>query len=246
MGLEKLEDHDQPIGQMAEKALFPVDAFAPDDFITCSALADEDRHAAYRLRYDVYIAEQRKNYSEADHEKKFLTDDLDEDGDVIVVQTRDGCTVGTVRANWFDSEVTFERYAHLFDIEKFQSIDRRLVAVCSRLAASTEHRHAYVRELLFETIYRHGMDRGTVLCFATCAPILRRMFRKYGFREFAVPILDPVVGPLHRMLLVIDDLTHLEHVGSPFLSIAVTNGIGAKKRPWLRQIFHGYEFAMAK
>jgi len=41
------------------------------------------------------------------------------------------------------------------------------------------------------------------------------MFRHYGFREYAAPILDPVVGTLHRTLLVLDDLDNLSRANSP-------------------------------
>ena len=167
------------IGSMeAEASTIDVEA---GDLVACSARTPEDYKAAYRLRYEVYVAEQQKAYPEADHSGKLFSDELDPDGDTIVVKTADGIVVGTVRANWFDSEQAYAHYADVFDVENFRAIDRKFISVCSRLAASAEHRHARVRELLFETIFQHGLQRDTKLCFATCAPILLRLFRKYGF-----------------------------------------------------------------
>jgi len=212
-------------------------------FTAQSALTREDKEEVFRLRYDVYVAEREKAYPEADHRKRLLFDGLDPDADIIAVKTTKGDIVGTVRANWFDSATTYARYSELFRVESILGIDRRYISVCSRLAASPEHRHIRVRELLFESIYEHGLDRNTRLCFATCAPILLRMFSKYGFREFVAPIEDPVVGTLHRTLLVLDDVAHLERVRSPFLEIAKARRIGVEPRSRLANIFAEYERA---
>lgn len=210
--------------------------------ITSARVADggQDRNAACRLRYDVYIEEQGKPYPEADHCNRLLTDDLDIDGEIIVAQF-DGHIVGTLRANWFDSAATRARYRSMFELDRFSLISPAQIAVCSRLAASHDHRHCRARELLFETVYRRGLQRGTRLCFAACAPLLLRMFRKYGFREYAGPLNDPIVGRLHRTLLVLDDLQHLARVASPFDPIAKGERLRPQDQPWLDRIFDEYK-----
>jgi hypothetical protein len=101
-----------------------------------------------------------------------------------------------------------------------------------------------VSALLFSEIYRYGLSRNTQLCFEACAPSLLPIFRKYGFREYLPPCFDPIVGQLHRMVLVLDDLAHLERVRSPFLGIAKQFGLGHECRPWLeRRIEEGYRLA---
>jgi predicted GNAT family N-acyltransferase len=204
------------------------------------AVTTEDRLAAFRLRYEVYVAEQGKPYPEADHDERLLSDELDPDGEIIVVESG-GRIVGTVRANWFVSGFTRSRYSHVFELLRFPEINPAEIAVCSRLAASLDHRHLRARELLFETIYERGLGRSTRLCFATCASILLRMFRKYGFREYAPPIRDPVVGMLHRTVLVLDDLAHLERVHSPFWPMARQHQIEPQGRIWLQRIFDDYK-----
>ena len=103
------------------------------------------------------------------------------------------------------------------------------------------YRNTKVRDLLFETIYERRLIGGARLCFATCAPVLARLLRGYGFREFAKPIEDPVVGCLHRMLLVMDDLPHLDSAKSPFLRIAQEHRVKACSRPWLTNLFEAYK-----
>jgi predicted GNAT family N-acyltransferase len=203
------------------------------------ATTSEDRYAAYRLRYALYIAEQGKPYAEADHDLRILTDELDDDGEVIVVKS-DGAICGTVRANWFDSAKTWGRYGKLFALSRFARVSLAEIAVCSRLAASPEHRHARAPEKLFEAIYERGLKRHTKLCFVTCAPVLRRMFRKYGFREYLAPIDDPVVGPLHRLVLVLSDLEYLAKCGSPFIRIATEHALIPNSHVWLTEMFESY------
>jgi len=144
--------------------------------------------------------------------------------------------VGTVRANWFDSPATSARYHSFFGIDQFAGIPESRIAVCSRLAALLEHRYAAARGLLFDAIYSCGLDRGTELCFAACARSLVRLFRAYGFREYAPPVDDPVVGNLHRLVLVLDDLEHLARTGSSFHGLARQRSLSATERPWLRAL----------
>jgi len=203
------------------------------------AVDELDRRSAYRLRYDVYIAEQGKGYPDANHDERLLSDELDPDSELIVVENM-GEIVGTVRANWFDSVATRARYAHVFELVRFPEPAPNYIAVCSRLAASPEHRHTRARSLLFENIYAKGLQRNTQLCFATCAPLLLRMFRKYGFREYIAPTHDPVVGILHRTVLVLDDVEHLERVRSPFFEMAKERSVVPHSRPWLQRMFDDY------
>lgn len=208
------------------------------------AVSEADRLSAFRLRYDVYIAEQGKPYPGADHTNRLMVDELDADAEIIIVEA-DGVVVGTVRGNPFTCRATFEHYASPFELHRFSAMQLNEMYVCSRLAASTEYRHAAARDLLFRGIYEHGLRLGTRLCFATCAPVLIRMFRRYGFREYASPILDPIVGALHRMVLVLDDVTYLAQVRSPFEPIARAHGIEIQPRPWLESALCFQEAATA-
>jgi hypothetical protein len=61
------------------------------------AVTTADRLAAFRLRYEGYIAEQGKAYPEADHDERLLSDELDPEGDVIVVESGSRI-IGTVQS----------------------------------------------------------------------------------------------------------------------------------------------------
>jgi len=207
------------------------------EFVSRIAHSRDDRLKAFRLRYEVYIAEQGKSYSQADTANRTLTDELDADAHVVIVTDRSAAVVGTVRINWMNSIPTFSRYEDELELSKFSHINRATMAVCSRLAASMAHRHSHVRALLFVAAYEAGLERGTMLCFATCAPRLLPLFTRYGFREYAVPVRDTIVGMLHRTVLVLNDLEHLASVNSPFAVIARRRGVVPASQSWVARLF---------
>jgi predicted GNAT family N-acyltransferase len=188
------------------------------------ASTPEEKLAAYRLRYQVYVGEQNKNYPEADHVAMTLSDELDEEADLILIGTDDR-VVGTVRGNYFDSRATCQRYAGYFEISRFSEVDPAHIAVGSRMASHPAYRHGVVRELLFESMYSRALVLRTELCLIACAPALRPLYERYGFREYLAPIHDAVVGPLHRMLLVLHDLEYLQRMSSPYARIALEHRV---------------------
>ena len=103
-----------------------------------------------------------------------------------------------------------------------------------------------VRRGLFDAVYATGMTHGARLCFATCAPALLRMFRRVGFREYLAPIVDPYLGLRHRILLVMDDLAHLERVHSPFLPTALQLRVVPRERRALTDLLRQFEASHAQ
>lgn len=186
------------------------------------ATSREDFEAAARLRYQVYVAEQGKAYSGADHARALFADALDEASDVVLVEDA-GEPIGTVRASSFAVPGVSATFGATFVRDRFGEVSDDQIVVCSRLAVLPEYRRSVARDLLFTTIYAARLARGTELCFAACAPILLRLFRAYGFVEYLEPYTDPTVGLLHRTVLRLRNVDTLRLVGSPFLPIALAH-----------------------
>jgi acyl carrier protein len=195
----------------------------------------EERVAAYCLRYSVYIEEQKKQYSEADHERRWLTDRLDANSAIVIGKTS-AVLCGTVRASFLDSEVVKQTYDEQLGLSLFARVEPKAIAICSRLAVLRLHRATPVSSVIFSELYRYGSERGTQLCFVACASGLRSFFLQYGFREYLPPFPDHVVGTLHRMVLALDDLEHLERINSPYLPTARLLRVESVSRPWLEDI----------
>jgi hypothetical protein len=204
------------------------------------ASSEADRLRAFRLRYDVYVTEQRKAYADADHKNGLLTDPLDAEAVILMAEEgADAC--GTVRSNWFDSSATAHTYGSLFQTDRFSRLSPTEMSVCSRLSVAPTSRSTDVARLLLAGIYEYGLRRGTTLCFATCVPPVLRIFRRYGSREYAPPVIDQAAGKLHRTILVLDDIAHFARVGSPLLAIARTHAVVSVHRPWLNHLLDTYE-----
>lgn len=191
-----------------------------------------DREAAYRLRYEVYVAEQGKPYPQADHVNRLLADALDDEAQIIVAES-DGDTVGTLRNNWLSSPATYAEYADLLGVNHFGSIPLERIAISSRLVFHPSYRFGAGRARLFDFNYECGAEKDTKLCFMLCVPQLAPLFKRIGYREYAAPVGDPVVGCLHRLCLEFDDLAYLVRIRSPFVAVAERLGIEATDRPWL-------------
>ncbi len=199
------------------------------------ATTPAERESAFSVRYAVYIDEQGKQYACADHRSRTMTDELDEDAAVILVSDFEG-PCGTVRANWRSSSQVRATYDTQFQLERFGPLEPQGISICSRLAVLRRCRGTRVAGLLFREIYTVGIQTGTILSFAACASRLRPLFDRYGFREYIDPWDDPVVGRLHRLVLVLDDLEYLERVKSPFLEIAHALNVRHIERAWLTDV----------
>lgn len=209
------------------------------------ALDQDERLESYRLRYDVYVREQNKPYPDADHAQRTLCDALDACADIVVVRAGRRI-VATLRANYLEHDVVHARYADELALDRLGSLDRREVCVCSRLAASPDCRDSTARRAAFAFIYEHGFRRGARLCFATCAPGLLPLFIRYGFREYAPPFRDAVAGPLHRTLLVMDDIARLRRIHSPFVAQASQFALTQSSRSVVESAIHQYEVNHAR
>ncbi|MEJ8837560.1 GNAT family N-acetyltransferase [Ramlibacter sp. AN1133] len=179
-----------------------------------------DMQAVARLRYEVYIEEQGKPYPSADHANRTWTDALDLANPSVILVAAGDLVVGTIRVNALDDPEVRAVYGPVFDLTGAGAPFAEDAVVCSRLAVAPRHRNGRARALLLQTIFEHGLAGGAKHCFAASAAPLLRLFRSYGFREYAGPVQDPVVGKLRRSVLKLHDLRHLEAVGSPFVPSA--------------------------
>lgn len=189
---------------------------------------EQERRAAFRLRYDVYVAEQGKAYAQADHDERLLKDEADDYAGTCLLVTVAGQPVATLRTTYLHDDAAYHAYRERFDLTRYSTASRSDMVVFSRLAILPQYRKTRVLHTVFEEVYRYEAQRGVRLCFQYCAPALVPLFEHYGFREYAPVVEDPILGRAHRMLAIIDDLDHLRSVGSPLHAIAVELGLQTK------------------
>lgn len=110
-----------------------IKSLLTESYVVHTAQTEAEREAVFRIRYEVFVAEQGKTYLVADHEARRFREDLDEEGVILCVQDS-GRTVGTLRVNWLPSERLLAHYSEVLKLDLFQMIDPARICVCSRLA----------------------------------------------------------------------------------------------------------------
>src|SRR5262245_39940848 len=180
------------------------------------AQTDAERTAIYEFRYQVYIEEMGKPYSHADHERKRLSDPLDENA-TLLYSERDGRIVATVRISWGEDTTALSAFANSCSLEMFTCFPATSYSFCSRLMVHKDHRYSFLAAALSTTCYQLGRERGVQFNFVHCFPRLVRLFRRMGFRQYKEPFQDAEVGEQVPLVLVVEDIDHLKAIRSPFL-----------------------------
>jgi len=202
------------------------------------AETDAERRAIYEFRYQVYIQEMGKPYSHADHERKQLSDPLDERA-TLLYSSRKGMIVGTVRINWGEDLAAFTAFSKSCGLADFQCFPARSLSFCSRLMVHRDHRYSAIAAAISTRAYQTGRERGTQFNFVHCAPRLVRLFERMGFRQYRTGFADPEVGAQLPLVLVIEDIDHLRASRSPFLSKALAWPNSRRAGHWFSKHFSG-------
>lgn len=226
-----------PIQGVTPPMLTPVTTtLSAGSYVVGAAQTTVERDAVFRLRYEVYVAEQGKAYTTVDHSSRSFREDLDDEGVILSIQ-EDRRLVATVRVNWLPSERLVAHYSEVLQFDLFDRIEPSRICVCSRLAVEPGQRSMGRCAALLESLYRIAAERQTQICLMTCRRSVLPLFQKYGHREYGPPFQDPVLGARHRLALALDDLLHLDACGSPFAALARSLGVSPAARPWLDELF---------
>ena len=107
------------------------------------ARSDKDREQIFRFRYDVYVTEMGKSPAEADHDKKIIRDELDNDAHLLYAED-EGQIVGTVRLNCRSKRKFPAVWEQRYDIEKFAPSFGDHISMTSRMMVAKDYRGSSV------------------------------------------------------------------------------------------------------
>ena len=174
---------------------------------------------AYRLRYMVSVEEMSKNVSAADHARKEIRDELDDEQSSILCALVDDTVIATLRLTWGSSQLP-QSYHDLFSLHRFAAFPIEVLSFTSRLVVHKDWRGTPALGLLFAHGYTLSRERGSRINFCHCAPALVKLYEQVGYRRYADAIVDPDVGYHIPLLLLTEDVEHLRRVCSPLLRVA--------------------------
>ncbi len=197
----------------------------------------EERRQVEALRYRVYVGEMAKPYPHADHEERRLADPLD-DVSLILGAFDARTVVGTVRCTWATAPRFSESYGSSLHLDLWADVPRESLAVCSRLVVEPEYRGKHRTSVsLMCAIYFFGREQGISVCLCSTTPSLLRLFERFGFRQYAAPFLDNDAARVQvPLVLLLEDLRHLNAVSSPFLAEALRRNNRSPREDWQRLV----------
>jgi CRP-like cAMP-binding protein/predicted GNAT family N-acyltransferase len=184
-----------------------------------TASTQAEKEEIFRLRYTVYIEEMdgASRHQEANSLNREFRDDWDDKAYHLYVRQGD-TMVGCVRVNMrIDGPLECEEG---FALEQFAPAFPDHVAIVSRLALHPQVRGNAVVKRLMKHIYENVRDMGVRFAFLDCHPKLIPLYSRIGFRIYRPGFKHPKYTFVIPMVLVMDDVEHMQRVSSPFTPIA--------------------------
>ena len=215
---------------MLERVLHALARLAP---VHVARTADE-RAAVYRMRYRVYVDEQRDvHLPGTDHGRREIRQPEDDlPGTLLFYTGTPPDITGTVTVHVLDPARLPEGFARDFALERFPTIaGRPLCHVGFLMADRTLRGSANVLALTAGAVARTVLDHHVEVMFSVCAPGLLRNYQRFGLRPYGAPVVSTYRGMQIPVAGICADLDHLRRCASPWYpTLAVLGAEGRLPR----------------
>lgn len=201
--------------------------FEPRGLVVAKATDESEMREVFRLRYDVYIDEQRKPVPWVDHRARLYADSSDKFARVqFIVRNPKGELVAAARAHTEPSP-TVRRYLRW---NVFESEGRGPLYVTSKFVVRADYRHSAAAKLLIAALTEDYFSINAEFSLLHCSPRFVKLYERMGFRAYAPEFNDPFVGRQCPMGAPTGaDLSGARHGGVFGNPSALPAGSGAKE-----------------
>lgn len=183
------------------------------------AEGEADHQAIYRIRYDIYAVEMGYKFGNVDHAGKRLVEPFTRPTRLLMAE-EDGVLVGTLQFNWGGECAFTAEEQHVYHLAGFTPVvGNDGIIILSRFMIRPEHRTGDLPGRMLDAMYRFGLEHGVRLLLCDCRPHLINTYLRLGFRTYAKTYNDPIAGILAPLVVVMDDVAHLEHLKSRFFPL---------------------------
>lgn len=190
-------------------------------------VTEEERHAVYRLRYDIYKLELGFEF-EADEPNRWMPEPPGSRARLLYASD-DGQVAGTLRMQIGKDAALTDRDYEVYELSRFtEVVPAERMAVLTRYTTRSGYRDSEVPALLFDAMIRTLLDEGVQLLFCDCRPHLISTYLRLGFRPYARTINEPAAGILVPLVMVLDDEAHFRRVKSRLLPLIQEHGADAE------------------
>ena len=166
---------------------------------------------AERLRYEVYCLELGRDSPFADHQKKILSDKLDEQGYIFIAE-EGGEVIGTLRLN-LCREGSIGALEDLYAMRS-SAHHPDATAVCTKFVIKKSKRRSPAAIKLLGAAARRAVESKIIECYIDCIPPLLPYYRAIGFRVAGPKFFHRENGPSCPMK--VDIRKHGQRVSNEF------------------------------
>lgn len=189
------------------------------------ACSKKDREKIYRFRYQVYVEEMGKLLPGADHKRRLIADDLDEDNRGLLFYALAGSEiVGTMRLHIGQASDFPDYLIENMALDKFQNFTAinpaSQLSYTSKTMVSSRYRRSQAFYLLSSTIYDTFRKHNSPFNFTVGAPYMVALYEQLGHRRYKSNFSVPGYGYMAPMVLMAQDIDHLRQVRSPLWRVA--------------------------
>ncbi len=189
-----------------------------------------EREAVYRFRYEIYVDELGRKLGGADHERRMVVDEQDEQPTSAHLYAGSADDIqGVVRVRCWPAGQVPDHEREILALDRIPAIEAEGITEIGRLMIRSSLRGKLVLPSLARAIFQHCAGRSR-LAFCYCSPGLIRHYERLGYRPYSAPLIDTPDGMEVPLICVLSDRGHFREVGSP-VSDLVRGYFGPGKSP---------------
>ncbi len=184
------------------------------------AITDEERKAAYQLRYKVYVDGMDRLKEKSDVVNKVLRDEYDHTAHTVVA-IKDNKAVGTLRI-FRGGDTEFNKYfTETYRLLPFtKHLEDNKICIIERLMVDESHRGSTLMLRMYRKVMKFVLRNKVEVVLLVCVPEQQDLYMKLGFQPFTETYDYPGIGTAIPMALITGDYEHLKKIGSPFAMLA--------------------------
>lgn len=184
------------------------------------AHTEQQKNLIYRFRYEIYVEEMNRYHSIADHERRLLREDVDDQSRLYMVTEGDRL-IGAMRFTWGADAPFVPRHVTQYDLKPFlDCITAEQIVVGERFMVSPEYRGTDLLFSMFRTYLEFVNKNRIQLVFGDCEPHLLNLYQGLGFRTYSKRnVNSPETGYLIPLVMIPEDISYMQRINSPLLRV---------------------------
>ena len=206
---------------MANMATKPVKKRAPEGRLQVREASNaEQRHKILKFRNQVMVDElgiQPDVALDKDRADQAARDKASRH----LFLSSNGAVVGCLRLHTSDMIAPTQDMSHIYGLDAFVDFSPKYLSFTDHMVIGERWRGSHAPALMTAAAFKLARSDGAHFDFTYCPPALVGLYEKIGYRTYSSEYLEADAGLQIPMILVMDDIDHLQAINSPFAKLAV-------------------------